>query len=100
MSENKYIRFLKKVKINLLDTPDIAKRIEKDEFFSQDEQLDKRAILLEKGNTINLDDLYRLCFKIFNNLINFYEKEFLVRITFEIAKLYGYIATFYSGFNP
>ena len=34
ISENKYIRFLKKIKINQLDTTDIIKKIEKEENFT------------------------------------------------------------------
>ena len=53
-----------------------------------------------KGNQLNLDELYQLCFKILENLINNYEKEFLVRLTNEIAKIYGFLAVVYPNFKP
>ena len=41
-SENKYIRFLKKLKINQLDVVEIITLTEKEENYAQDEQVDKR----------------------------------------------------------
>lgn len=35
--ENKYIRFLKKIKINQTDTVDIIKKIEKEENYAEDQ---------------------------------------------------------------
>ena len=56
--------------------------------------------MVAKGNHLNFDELYKLCFKIFDNVISNFDKEFLVRITNEIAKIYGYLAVVYPNFKP
>lgn len=44
--------------------------------------------------------MYVLSFKILDNLVTNYEKEFLVRLTNEITKLYGFLAVSSSSFQP
>ena len=95
ISDNPQIQFLKKIKINLFDTPDVIKKIESPDNYAPD-QAEKRAILLSKKSYVNFEELYKLAYKIFDNLIVNYDKEFLVRITNEIVKLYGFLALSYK----
>lgn len=99
ISENKYARFLKKNKVNLIDTVDIIKKIDIEENYAED-QADRRAILAARNSNFNFEELYKLSYKILCNLIANYDKEFLVRMTNEIAKLYGYLVVVNPNFRP
>lgn len=99
LSENKLIRFLKKIKINHYDTPEIIKKIEKEENYAEDQQ-ERREIIRTKTLHLNFPEMYALTHKILDNLVTHYDKEFLVKMTNEVTKLYGYLAVANPAFQP
>lgn len=94
------VRFFKKVRINHLDMPEIIKKLGSPESFA-DPQEDKRQVLLSSPNyTIDIEQLYNLALKILQNLTKNFGTEYLVRISHEIIRLYGYLSFSCSGFKP
>lgn len=61
------VRFYKKIKINHFDLSDIMQKLQKEEYFT-DDNIEKRQILESKGKSINSEQIYRLSFAILQNL--------------------------------
>jgi hypothetical protein len=99
-SGNRMVRFFKKVRINHLDMPEIIKKLDSPESFADPQEEKRQVLLASPANAINIEQLYNLALKILQNLTKNFATEYLVRISHEIIRLYGYLSFSYINFDP
>ena len=91
------MRFAKKVRINHLDLPEVVKKLEQPESYAEENE-EKRAILLARP--VAAEQLYQLSLKILQNITKNFATEYLVKVSHEVIRLFGYVSFAAAGFDP
>lgn len=80
-----------------MDLPEVIKKLELPECYAEENE-QKRSILMSRP--VNVEQIYQLSLKILQNITKNFNTEYLVKVSHEVIRLFGYVSFAVAGFDP